>query len=126
MISGGAAEEPIVTGPYDTQPNSFSPDGKLLVFEQQHPQTRDDLWVVPMDGERKGRPLLTSAFSESEGMVSPDGRWLAFQSDESGRPEVYMQAFPEAGERWQVSSGGGERPRWRETAASSFMASRRG
>ena len=112
MVSGGAAEEPIVAGPYDTQPNSFSPDGKLLVYEQQHPQTRDDLWVVPMDGERKGRPLLTSAFSEGEGMVSPDGRWLAFHSDESGRPEVYVQAFPEAGERWQVSSGGGERPRW--------------
>ena len=46
-------------------------------------------------------------------MISPDGRWLAYGSDESGSPEIYVTAFPERGRKWQVSTSGGQSPRWR-------------
>jgi hypothetical protein len=86
------------------------------------PKTRDDLWALPLTGDRKPIPLLQSEFNEYMGQLSPDGRWLAYASDESGRPEVYVQPFtagaapgsgkPVAG-KWPVSTGGGSQPRWR-------------
>ena len=68
-------------------------------------------------GDRTPIPLLTSEFSERTGQVSPDSRWLAYASDESGRAEVYVQAFfpgnrAKAG-KWQISTAGGSQPRWR-------------
>ena len=59
--AAGAIEEPIVTGPYDTEPTSFSPDGKLLVYTQAQPQTRNDVWVLSIDGDRKATPLVNTA-----------------------------------------------------------------
>ena len=58
-------------------------------------------------------PLMHTSFGELNGEVSPNGRWIAYQSDESGRAEVYLRPFPnvEAG-RWQVSTAGGDRPLW--------------
>jgi dipeptidyl aminopeptidase/acylaminoacyl peptidase len=58
-------------------------------------------------------PIATTPFDEYDGRFSPDGRWVAYVSDETGRPEVYVQSFPPSGNRWTVSSGGGGEPRWR-------------
>jgi len=77
---------------------------------------------LSLSGEHKASPLLESGFTRTyplEGgfttaypQISPDGRQLAYTSDESGRPEVYVQPFPELGEKWLVSVGGGGEPRW--------------
>ena len=56
--------------------------------------------------------VSTEAFSELWGQFSPDGRWIAYQSDESGRQEIYVRAFPGPGGQWQVSTSGGVYPRW--------------
>ncbi len=64
-------------------------------------------------GERKPFAALESRFDEIQGQLSPDGRWLAYASNESGRYEVYIRTFPEAGGKWQVSAAGGVQPRWR-------------
>jgi serine/threonine-protein kinase len=82
--------------------------------------------MLAIDGDRKATPLATTGADELQGVVSPDGRWLAFQSNESGRYEVYVQAFPTANERWQVSSDGGGRPRWRTGSTELFYLSNRG
>lgn len=67
-----------------------------------------------MDGDRKAFPVVeTETFNESSGQFSPDGHWIAFQSDESGRSEIYVQPFPGPGRKWQVSSEGGVQARWR-------------
>jgi len=66
-----------------------------------------------MMGERKPFAILRSSFDDIEGQFSPDGQWLAYVSDESGRYEIYIQTFPEAGGKWQVSNGGGSDPSWR-------------
>ncbi len=90
---------------------SISPDGRLLVF-QRGDQRQFDLWVLNLFGEKKAAPLLAGVFSRTYPQISPDGRWLAYTSNESGRPEIYVQPFPALGDKWLVSAGGGEEPRW--------------
>lgn len=73
---------------------SWSPDGKFLTFEQPDPTTGWDTWVLPLDGDRKPVPVVRTVANESRGWFSPDGRWIVYGSDESGRQELYVQAFP--------------------------------
>ena len=72
-----------------------------------------DLWVLPLFGDRKPFPFIQTSFCECVAEFSPDGRWIAFVSDESGRNEVYVVPFPGPGGKWQVSTAGGNWPRWR-------------
>jgi hypothetical protein len=71
-----------------------------------------DLWIISLSGEHKARPLLEGGFNRTFPQISPDGRQLAYTSDESGRPEVYVQPFPALGDKWLISVGGGEEARW--------------
>jgi Tol biopolymer transport system component len=64
-------------------------------------------------GDRKPFPFLSTPFNEQQGVFSPDARWVAYQSDESGRYEVYVRPFPGPGGQWQISTEGGTSPRWR-------------
>ena len=92
--------------------NCFTPDGKTLVFQERGKETGWDIWTLPLSGERKPVPFLKTPFAETLPVLSPDGRLLAYQSNESGRNEVYVQTFPEAGGKWQISSSGGVEPKW--------------
>ena len=76
--------------------------------------TGSDIWALPLVGERKAVPVARAQHNEVQGYVSPDGRWLAYASDESGRYEIYVQSFPDAGTggKTTISSGGGTQPRW--------------
>jgi serine/threonine-protein kinase len=100
-------------------PTSWHPMGRLVAYDEQSPQGRGDIMILPLDGDeasgwKPGKPtvFLASPFDESAADFSPDGRWLAYHSDESGRPEVYVRPFPGSGEKRQVSSGGGMYPTW--------------
>jgi WD40 repeat protein len=90
----------------------WSPDGNYLVFSGVDPSTRSDLWLLPMNGERKPEPYLRTSYVESSARVSPDGRWLAYSSDETGTVEIYVQSFPKPGHKVRVSSDGGGFPSW--------------
>jgi hypothetical protein len=68
--------------------------------------------LLPLDS-RQPHDLLRTRFAEDHGQVSPDGKWLAYQSNESGRYDVYVQAFPPSGGKWQISSSGGSEPKRR-------------
>ena len=102
---------------------SWSPDGRfLLYYIYLAPKTGDDLWVLPLQGDRKPALLLATDFNEHNASFSPDMRWIAYASNESGRYEVYVRPFtvsgpsgaPSLGEgKWQVSKDGGDYPRWR-------------
>ena len=74
---------------------SWSPDGKSLVYIEVDPVSARDIWVLPLDGEEKPRPLLRTAFDETGARVSANGRWLAYSSNESGRTEIYVASFPD-------------------------------
>jgi eukaryotic-like serine/threonine-protein kinase len=113
----------------DVWPLDISRDGRLLLFGkgEQNVRTRSDVWVHPMAGAQKPYPFLTTEFEETDAAFSPDGRYVAYTSNESGREEVYVAAFPGStasegsagsvttpgGGKWQVSTGGGAVPRWR-------------
>ena len=93
-------------------PVSFTPNGKQLLL---HPSAAApyDLQIVDIEARTAPTPLLGEPHSESNGVVSPDGRWLAYQSNESGRDEIYVRPFPNVNSgRWQVSADGGTRPLW--------------
>jgi hypothetical protein len=76
-------------------------------------KTGSVLWVLPLEGERTPFPFLKADSSLRNGQLSPDGRWVGYQSDESGRPEIYLAPFSGSGGKRQVSVSGGQLPRWR-------------
>jgi len=90
------------------------------VYEVIDPKTSNDLWVLPLSGDRKPSPLLHTPFSETHGQISPDGKWLAYSSNETGRGEIYVQPFPSGAGKWQVSTSGGQFPRWRRDGRELF------
>ena len=79
----------------------------------QGKKTAWDVWALPTFGDRKPIPVVVSPFLELDPKFSPDGRFLAYQSNESGRFEIYVQTFPGAGGKWQVSTSGGVDASWR-------------
>jgi serine/threonine-protein kinase len=104
-------------------PVSFSPDGRFLAFDQKDPETGEDAWVLPLQGNTTPRAIARTRFGEGSMKFSPDGRWVAYSSDESGRPEVYVQAFPGPGPKVQVSNAGGTDPVWRRSGGELFYRS---
>ena len=90
----------------------WSADGPTLVFVETRPETAEDIWVLPLAGNRQARPVVQSRFNDSYPDLSPDGHWLAYASNESGRTEVYVQPYPGPGPRQQVSTDGGTGPAW--------------
>ena len=89
---------------------SWSPNGDLLALTETNPDTGTDVWILPIDGEPY--PFVNSAANESSAAFSRNGKWLAYQSDESGRAEIYVQPFPGPGKRVLISTSGGKEPVW--------------
>jgi dipeptidyl aminopeptidase/acylaminoacyl peptidase len=90
---------------------SWSPAGIVVTVSDL--TTGWDVLLLDPDDASEARPLLNATFNESSARVSPDGRLVAFVSDETGRDEVYVQAFPEPRGKVQVSVAGGVQPVWR-------------
>jgi Tol biopolymer transport system component len=120
--AGSGTEEPVLESDRDQILSDWSPDGRYLLYETRgDPKTRSDVWAVPLTGERKPFPVLQTTYREVEAMFSPDGHWVAYNSDESGRSEVYVTSFPGPGRKWQVSASGGVQPRWSRTGKEIFF-----
>ena len=102
------------TVPTNLFPTDWSPDGRFIIYHVSLGATGSDIWALPLVGERKAIPIARAQHNEVQGYVSPDSRWLAYASDESGRYEIYVQSFPDAGTggKTTISSGGGTQPRW--------------
>lgn len=116
--SNGAQEEKIIPqdGP-DRFPTDWSRDGKYVIYGRA-----GELWYVTFPDLRpalflKGTAMLKAA------RFSPDGKWVAYASNESGKWEIYVTSFPDAHGKWQVSSGGGDQPRWRGDGKELFYLS---
>ena len=108
---GGDEGQRLTTSDHDQAAGSWSLDGKTFAYVDLDPVSLADVWVVDVT-DRKARPFVKTPFDEWSPAFSPDGRWLAYASKDSGRPDVYVQAFPAGGRRWQVSTGGGNLPLW--------------
>ena len=94
--------------------NGWTPDGTALVATVSTSLDQSDIGLVPLtsSGSSSWEPLIQSDAQEFDGAISPDGRWLAYASNETGRNEIYVQRFPELGQRQAISIGGGYGPAW--------------
>ena len=120
---GNGQEELLVHAGINGFPNDWSPDGKWIVYQQTGQRTGNDLWLLPLSGDRKPVPYLQTPFDEASARFSPDGRWMAYQSDESGRFQIYVQTVPASGAKYQISSAGGTQPHWRRDGQELFYIS---
>ncbi len=115
--SGAGQDELLLRLDRPKSPIDWSANGKFLLCLESHPQTRRDLWVLPLEGERNPWPWLNTPFDEFFARFAPDGKWIAYTSDESGRYEIYVQAFtpgaPASGGKVPLSTNGGVDPHWR-------------
>ena len=114
----------------DKWTNDWSRDGHFLLFSSVDPKTKSDLWVLPLTGDAAPAgppaPFLQTEFNERQGQFSPDTRWVAYVSDESGRPEIWVQRFPVSsseGSKIRISVDGGDQPRWRRDGKELFYVS---
>jgi Tol biopolymer transport system component len=99
----------------------WSADGQFLLYKQFDDQSgTTDLWALPMQGNKTPFPVAQGPADERDGQISADGKWVAYDSDESGRPAIYIQPFPERGEKQRVSTAGGSQPRWRSDGRELF------
>jgi len=108
---GGAAPRVLASRPGTQFPSDWLRDGSALLVTEAAGDSHDIL-VQPSDGSPAIAYAATAA-NETAARFSPDGRWVAYTSDASGRPEVYLDAYPRHGQRVLVSSGGGVHPVWR-------------
>jgi serine/threonine-protein kinase len=116
---GSGDVEPLATSRDSQYPDSWHPSGRFLAYQERATRTNFDIWILPFDesvgsSPKPGKPkvFLNSPFDEREAMFSPDGRWVAYQSNETGRYEVYVRPFSGNGGPWQISTGGGIDPIW--------------
>jgi Tol biopolymer transport system component len=119
---GGGGEESVLSfeaeraaqiGSTSLVPTDWSPDGANVMFSVPSPASGNDLWILPLKGDKKPVKFLATPAEELHGNFSPNGRYVAYTSNESGRFEVYVQTFPLSDRKWQVSTSGGYEPRWR-------------
>jgi Tol biopolymer transport system component len=115
---GSGPEEHVWTAETRQVPVDWSRDGRLILYYEAAPDTGLDLWTLEVtpDGRprpgAKPQPYIRAPYNQTLGRFSPDTRWVAYQSDESGRWEVYVQSFPETHEQVRISTAGGRNPEW--------------
>jgi len=112
-VDGSNDETTVMDGGFHQHITGWSADGKTLSFDSREGVSGSwDVWVAPVGATGKGRPLFSTAATERGGTFSPDGQWIAYESNETGRSEIYIQAFPDGGRKRQISNDGGTEPTW--------------
>ena len=114
---GTQEEKNMAQGEVDKWPNDWSRDGRYIIYMRS-----TDLWFLTFP-ELKNSLFLKAPSAYRNGQFSPDGKWVAYASNETGKWEIYVTSFPDAHGKWQVSTAGGEQPRWRGDGKELFYLS---
>ncbi len=120
-VGGTGDVELVYASDADMLPNSWSPDGRYIAFDQPGKDTGSDLWILDLEGGPSAEVFYQTAAEEGAASFSPDGRWIAYWSQESGRGEVYVTPFPGPGRRWQISTDSGTWSQWRADGSELFF-----
>jgi Tol biopolymer transport system component len=115
--TGAGGDELLLETSQDKVPTDWSKDGKFVLYRSLDPKTGFDIWALSL-ADRKAFPVVSTEREERDAQFSPDGKWIAYQSNETGRFEIWLRPFPfpgtdvKADDRWQVSIDGGTQVRW--------------
>jgi serine/threonine-protein kinase len=124
---GSAPGEVLYQPPMEVYEAVMSPDAKTLVLRTgaglENPR---DILIVPLDGERKVVPLVVGPAMEMQPRISPNGKWIVYESNETGRMEIYVRPFPASGSRTQVTSDGATEPIWSRDGRTLYYRTMRG
>ena len=111
-LSGPPGSEELLLSTSEPKfPMDWSLDGRFLLYDSVSAKGGVDIWALPLEG-RKAFEVVQTQFNERLGQFSPDGKWIAYQSDKTGRFEIYVQPFPGTGGDVPVSTDGGTQVRW--------------
>jgi Tol biopolymer transport system component len=113
-------EELLFSSPLPKFPMDWSADGRFLLYDVLDPKRGFDVWALPLVGDRTPFAVVQTEFNEGLAQFSPDGRWIAYQSDRTGRPEIYLRPFPGPGADVRVSVDGGAQVRWNPNGTELF------
>jgi serine/threonine protein kinase/Tol biopolymer transport system component len=121
----GADEKILETPGSEIEPYSVSPDGRYIAYQFFGSKANaNDVWALPMFGDRKPFPVVNTPFNEVDPAISPDGKWIAYLSNDSGQYEVYIKPFPSGEGKWQVSTTGSRGlPVWRRDGKELYFLS---
>jgi hypothetical protein len=106
------SEELLLSTSQPKFPMDWSADARVLLYDTLVPERGWDIWALPLEGDRKPFEIVQTDFNERNEQFSPDGAWIAYQSDKTGRFEIYVQPFPGPGGDSRVSIDGGAQVRW--------------
>ena len=106
------SEELLLSTKFGKFPTDWSSDGRLIVFDGIDPKLGSDVLGMAVEGEHKPFEIVRTEFNETQAQFSPDDRWIAYQSDKTGRYEIYIRPLGKAGEELRASVEGGTQPRW--------------
>lgn len=118
--SDGGTGELLLETPLPKYPNDWSRDGRVLLYHSTGLRTANDIWALRLDGDRQPAVVVQSAADERDAQLSDDGKWIAYQSNDTGRYEIYVQRFDQPGGRVMVSNAGGAQVRWRRDGKELF------
>jgi Tol biopolymer transport system component len=123
---GRTTDERLTSSSHSQLAAAVSPDGKSLLFEDYDPASAGDIWTLtlpegPTTTLPTARPFVKTQFIESWPEFSPDGRWVVYESNESGRYEVYVRSFPDGDRTSRVSTEGGISPRWAKSGTEIYF-----
>ena len=111
-VDGSGNEEMIWKLGQHAHVRDWTPDGRSIIYEATDPQTNNDIWRLNLDGQPSATPVLQTPYNEHNSRLSPDGKWIAYSSNESGRDEIYVRAFPQGEVKLTVTTSGGDQPVW--------------
>jgi Tol biopolymer transport system component len=125
-VSGSSPMARLTNTPHSQARPDWSPDGRFVLFQQTSSEGKFDLWYVSVSGARNATPFRETPYQEFGGRFSPDGKWVAYTADQTGRQEIWVEAFPPATQKQQVSTDGGTDPVWRKDGRELFYRSSAG
>jgi dipeptidyl aminopeptidase/acylaminoacyl peptidase len=117
---GSGTEETLLSDEDGVWPVSWSPDGRFILIVKNSDGTGNDIWVLPLFGDRRASPIFRTQYAENWASFSPNGKWIAFSSTFSGAPVVYISPFPTNGQVLRVSDESGTQARWRRDGKEIF------